>query len=141
MSFRFDNRGCNNSDPGCEFITLGRSISIPNDPGLVAIWLAQQFHGEDLEVLVAELSKNLPSKGDLVVRWLEDRFRESPRWKVHELKELALESGFVYGSLFKSVEIASLPIKKSGPHSDEDGGRYWTWEASPGWPKETDSKT
>lgn len=81
------------------------------------------------------------SVGVCVVEWLEERFREQREWESNELRRLGLDYGFTHNAIFKSGEVNALPIRKTGPHTNANGVRYWVWKAKPGWPSEKRSES
>lgn len=91
-------------------------------------WLAESAQSADQVV-------NHKSSGQLAAEWVTNLFRERRSWPSNEIRDMAKECGYSYESVFKSKEVASLPIRKT-PNVTADGAKYWTWIATdPAWPK------
>jgi hypothetical protein len=78
--------------------------------------------------------------GKVAAEWVEQRFTERREWESSELKTLGRDAGIAANALFKSPEVAGLPIIKR-QRTTCDGRTFWMWTAEDGWPSERSERS
>lgn len=101
----------------------------PSGDGMAKVeWVDEQVGSAD------QISK-ATSAGAKAAAWLEDLFRAQREWPSADLKRLADDAGIARNAIFKSPEVARLPILKR-KRTSANGDTNWFWIAEFGWPAE-----
>jgi len=90
----------------------------------------------DEQTRTADQVNKATSAGAKAAKWLEDLFRDQREWPSADLKRLADDAGIARNAIFKSPEVAALPILKRKRMS-ANGDTNWFWVAEVGWPSES----